>query len=112
MGERKAIASADAIMSYLQETVAENGIRRAIRFRHKVIEAAWSTEDARWLVEIERPDTGERVTMSCGWFFCASGYYRYDEGSRRNSRAGNGLPGRSCTRSTGPKTWTTAASGW
>lgn len=28
---------------------------------------SWSTEDARWLVEIERFDTGEHVTMSCGW---------------------------------------------
>ena len=78
--DQKAIASADAIMSYLRETVAENGIRRAIRFGHKVIEAAWSTQDARWLVQMERTGTGERVTMSCGWFFCASGYYRYDEG--------------------------------
>ncbi|OBF55149.1 FAD-containing monooxygenase EthA [Mycobacterium sp. 852002-50816_SCH5313054-b] len=80
----KAIASADSIMAYLRETVAENGIREAIRFRHKVISAAWSSWDARWLVVIERlnpgQDTGERITMSCGWFFCASGYYRYDEG--------------------------------
>ncbi|MGB9226553.1 flavin-containing monooxygenase, partial [Mycobacterium sp.] len=75
-----AIAGADAIMSYLRETVAEHGIGNAIRFGHKVIEAAWHTEDARWLVEIERVDSGERVTMSCGWFFCASGYYRYDQG--------------------------------
>ena len=75
-----AIAGADAIMSYLRETVAEHGIGNAIRLGHKVIEAAWHTEDARWLVEIERVDSGERVTMSCGWFFCASGYYRYDQG--------------------------------
>lgn len=80
----KAIASADAIMSYLRQTVAENGIGTAIRFGHKVIEAAWSSHDARWLVQIERSRDGqacgERVTMSCGWFFCASGYYRYDAG--------------------------------
>ena len=31
-------------------------------------------------MEVERADTGERLTMSAGWFFCASGYYRYDEG--------------------------------
>ena len=77
---RKAIAGAGAIMAYLHETVAENGIRRAIRFRHKVIQAEWNTADARWLVQIERLDTGERVSISCGWLFCASGYYRYDEG--------------------------------
>src|ERR1700758_3355022 len=64
----KAIASADSIMAYLRETVAENGIRQSIRFQHKVISAAWSSGDARWLVEIERVDTGEHVTMSCGWF--------------------------------------------
>jgi monooxygenase len=80
----KAIASAGAIMAYLRETVAENGIRQSIRFRHKVISAEWSTGDARWLVQIERVDAGqdtaELITMSCGWFFCASGYYRYNEG--------------------------------
>ena len=75
----KAIASAGAIMAYLRETVSENGIGQSIRFHHKVISAAWSTKDARWLVEIERHDTGEHITMSCGWLFCASGYYRYDE---------------------------------
>jgi monooxygenase len=76
----KAIASADAILAYLRETVAENGIGAKIRFHHKVVSAAWSSEDARWLVEIERTDTAERMTMSCSWLFCASGYYRYDEG--------------------------------
>jgi monooxygenase len=76
----KAMGSADAIVAYLKETVAENGIGRAIRFSHKVISAAWSTRDARWLVQIERTDTGEEITISCGWFFSASGYYRYDEG--------------------------------
>ncbi len=76
----KAIAGADAILAYLRETAAENGIDGKIRFHHKVHSAAWSTRDARWLVEIERTDTGERVTTSCGWLFCAGGYYRYDEG--------------------------------
>ncbi|MEB3980955.1 NAD(P)/FAD-dependent oxidoreductase [Mycobacterium sp. 663a-19] len=76
----KAIAGAGAIMAYLRETVAENGIGPAIRFGHKVISAAWSTAEVRWLVRVERLDTGERVDMSCGWLFCASGYYRYDEG--------------------------------
>lgn len=76
----KAIASAGAIMDYLREAMTEYGIDRKIRLHHKVVNAQWSTADARWLVEIERADTGERITMSCGWFFCASGYYRYDEG--------------------------------
>ncbi|BCI92763.1 hypothetical protein NIIDMKKI_79690 [Mycobacterium kansasii] len=112
----KAIASADAIMSYLRQTVAENGIGTAIRFGHKVIEAAWSSRDARWLVQIERSRDGqacgERVTMSCGWFFCASGYYRYDAGYTPEFPGRQRFSGQIVHPSTGPKTWTTAASGW
>ena len=76
----KAIAGAPAILDYLRETAAENGIDDKIRLHHKVLSAAWSTDDARWLIEIERADTGERLTMSCGWLYCAGGYYRYDQG--------------------------------
>ena len=36
--------------------------------------------EARWQVEVERIDTGERTAMTAGWLFCAGGYYRYDEG--------------------------------
>ncbi len=76
----KAIASADKILAYLRATTAENGIDSKIRLHHKVLNAAWSSEDARWLVETEQTDTGERRTMSCGWLYCAGGYYRYDQG--------------------------------
>ena len=76
----KAIAGAAAILDYLHETVAENGIDHKIRLHHKVRSAAWSSDDGRWLVEIEQTDTGEQRTISCGWLFSASGYYRYDEG--------------------------------
>jgi len=78
--DEDAIASGDKILAYLRETVTENGIDRHIRFNHKVLGAAWSSEDARWHVDVERADTGERVTFSANWLFSASGYYRYDEG--------------------------------
>ncbi len=78
----KAIASADSILAYVREAAAEHDLDRHIRLSHKVQGAAWSTADARWLVDIERVDTGARFQMTCRWFFCASGYYRYDEGFR------------------------------
>jgi monooxygenase len=74
------IADADSILAYLRETAAENGIDRKIRLHHKVLRAAWSSQDARWSVDVERTETGERVEMTCGWLFSAAGYYRYDEG--------------------------------
>jgi monooxygenase len=78
--DEHAIASADKILAYLRETAAEHGIDRKIRFRSKVVSASWSSQDARWTVEVDRADTGERTTLTCNWLFCAGGYYRYDEG--------------------------------
>ncbi len=76
--------SADKILAYLRETVAENGIDAKIRFHHKVLGAAWSSDDARWTVDVERfdaaEDTEELVQFSANWIFCAGGYYRYDQG--------------------------------
>ncbi|MFE3060000.1 flavin-containing monooxygenase [Nocardia sp. NPDC059239] len=76
----KSIAGASVILSYLQEAAAENGIDRHIRLNHKAIGAVWSSEDARWTVEFEHTDTGERSVITCSWLFACSGYYRYDEG--------------------------------
>lgn len=78
--EDQAIASADKILAYLRETASENNIDPHIRFQQKVCRADWSTDKARWLVEIERVDTGERSSMTCNWLFSAAGYYRYDKG--------------------------------
>jgi monooxygenase len=76
----KAIADGPEILRYIRETATDAGIDQHIRFGHRVRSASWSTEDARWTVEAERTDTGETVTLTAGWLFCASGYYRYDEG--------------------------------
>ena len=76
----RAIAGGDAILSYVRETATENGIDGHVRLHHRVLSAAWSTPQARWLVEVERTDTGERLTIACRWLFGACGYYRYDEG--------------------------------
>ncbi|GAA3946954.1 NAD(P)/FAD-dependent oxidoreductase [Allohahella marinimesophila] len=78
--DSEAIAGADRILAYLRKTAAEHGIDSKIRYQHKVCSAAWSSADARWTVEVERADTGERTSMTCNWIFAAAGYYRYDEG--------------------------------
>lgn len=82
--DQDAIASADKILAYLRETSAENGIDAKIRFHHKVLGAAWSSADARWVIDVERyvagEGTEELVQISANWIFCAGGYYRYDQG--------------------------------
>jgi cation diffusion facilitator CzcD-associated flavoprotein CzcO len=76
----KAIADGPAILDYVKETAAENGIDRHIRFRHHVKEASFSSETALWTVEAERRDTGETVRLTCRWLHMCSGYYNYAEG--------------------------------
>ncbi|GJF13098.1 flavin-binding monooxygenase [Mycolicibacterium cyprinidarum] len=79
-----AIATADKILAYLRETAAENRIDEKVRFHHKVLGAAWSSADARWIVDIERTDAAggdaELIQIAAKWLFSAGGYYRYDQG--------------------------------
>ncbi|MQA94020.1 MAG: FAD-dependent oxidoreductase [Streptosporangiales bacterium] len=78
--DEDSIASAEKILAYVREVSAENGIDEHIRFHHRVRAASWSSEDARWLIEAEDARTGERREFTAGWFFCATGYYSYDQG--------------------------------
>jgi cation diffusion facilitator CzcD-associated flavoprotein CzcO len=78
--DEHSIASADKILAYLRETVAENGVEGHIRYRSKARSASWSSADARWTVEVEDTETGSLSQVTARWLFCAGGYYRYDEG--------------------------------
>jgi monooxygenase len=78
--EAKAIADGPSILEYVRDTARRNGIEPHIRFHHKVVRSTWSTADARWTVEAERTDTGERVTVQAGFVFMCSGYYNYESG--------------------------------
>ncbi len=76
----KSIADGSDILDYVRATAAESGIDRHIRFRHRVVGAEWSSQENQWTVRAERTDTGETVTLTAGFLFCCSGYYRYDQG--------------------------------
>jgi cation diffusion facilitator CzcD-associated flavoprotein CzcO len=78
--DAKTIADGPSILEYVRETASMYGIDRKIRFHHRVVRAEWSSEDARWTVEVERTDTGEVLTLTCSFFFVCTGYYRYDQG--------------------------------
>lgn len=78
--EAKAIADGPSILRYIRETAREHGIEDRIRYQRRVVAAAWSTEEARWTVEVQRTDTGETERLTCGFLFANTGYYRYEEG--------------------------------
>ena len=62
--EAKAIADGPSILDYVRETAREYGIDRKIRFGHRVVAAEWSSDDARWTVDVERVETGETMQMT------------------------------------------------
>ena len=76
--EAKAIADGPAILKYVRETAAEYGVDQHIRFRHKVVSADWSSEDALWTVTAEHE--GQTTTFTCGFLMTCSGYYSYESG--------------------------------
>ena len=76
----KTIATADTIMRYLEDTVAEFDLAKYMRFGHRMNSADWSTTDARWTVTMDR--RGETATMTCGLLYMCSGYYSYRKGHR------------------------------
>ena len=58
------IATAAEIRRYMGEAIAENGLERNIRYRHKVLRASWSSQTKRWTVEGIRTDTGEDIRFN------------------------------------------------
>jgi len=81
--EPEALADGASILAYLDATAREYGVDREIRFRHRVVRAAWSSGDARWLVEAERADPDgetETVRLGCSFICGCTGYFRYDRG--------------------------------
>ncbi len=74
------VASGDAILEYLRETVDAYGIGEKIRYRQNVMRASWSSRDARWTVEARDESSGEDARVTCNFLFMCAGYYDFDEG--------------------------------
>ena len=105
----KSIADGRTILGYIHETAAEYGIEQHIRYPTKVVGADWSATPPGGRSRSRRP-SGPR-TMTCGFLYSCAGYYDYDAATRRTSPASRTSRARSCTRSSGPRTWPTRASG-
>jgi cation diffusion facilitator CzcD-associated flavoprotein CzcO len=76
----RTITDGESILEYVRQTAQEVGIDGRIRFGHRVVRAEWSSDDARWTVEVESVDDGVTVRIACSYLWVCSGYYRYDEG--------------------------------
>jgi monooxygenase len=74
----KAIADGPAILNYIRETAREYGVEDKIRYNQYVRCASWSTENARWTVDVETDDGN--VQYTCNFLYLCTGYYEYAAG--------------------------------
>ncbi|MEM7060136.1 MAG: NAD(P)/FAD-dependent oxidoreductase [Pseudomonadota bacterium] len=72
------IATAEEILNYMGEVIADNDLARHIRYRHRITDAVWSSEANRWTITAVS-DVGE-VRFTCGFLYMGQGYYRQREG--------------------------------
>ena len=76
----KAIADGPSILRYIRETAEAYGVDRHIRYRRRVEQARWSTDEQRWTVEARDTASGALVRYTARFLFVCAGYYDYDEG--------------------------------
>jgi cation diffusion facilitator CzcD-associated flavoprotein CzcO len=75
--ESKAIADGPAILKYIRKTAEEYGVDQHIRYRHRVMGADWSSDDAEWTVHAE---ADAPVRIRARMLLVCAGYYRYEQG--------------------------------
>lgn len=74
----RTLATAEAIVEYMEETVDEFNIRDKIQCNVKVLSAKWLSQKKFW--ELTVNDNGIEKKLYSKWLQSAAGYYNYDEG--------------------------------
>ncbi|MCP5042118.1 MAG: NAD(P)/FAD-dependent oxidoreductase, partial [bacterium] len=74
------IATAEEILSYMNEVIEENKLDRHIRYGHRINTARWSSDDNLWTIEGERTDTSAPVRFTANFLWMCQGYYRHSQG--------------------------------
>lgn len=95
------MADGPSILNYIRDTAAEFHVDQAIRYNHRVRRASWSSDEARWTVEVEvnqetraenkrQNGTAQSETESsedktfvqftCNFLYLCTGYYDYENG--------------------------------
>ena len=78
----KVLADGTSIREYVEETAAEYGVDEHIRYGMHVLKGSWSSETARWTLEVRDEATKRRKKFTANFLMACSGYYNYDEGYR------------------------------
>jgi cyclohexanone monooxygenase len=70
------------ILTYIRETAAAYDVGGLIKFGHKLRHASWSSQTARWTLDVETSDGSVELTASM--LLMCGGYYDYAQGHAPN----------------------------
>ena len=73
------IATAEEILTYMREVIDENHLAPHIRYRHRIMSAAWSSRDNLWTIEGTRTAINEPFRLTANFLWMCQGYYRHDQ---------------------------------
>lgn len=76
----RTILDAGSILEYLQECAGRFQIDQRIQYRHKLLEADWSSKSQVWSLVLSCAEGTKQRTkvLQCWWVIFASGYYDYE----------------------------------
>jgi cation diffusion facilitator CzcD-associated flavoprotein CzcO len=80
--ETRVLADGPAIRKYVEQTAAEYGVDRHIRYGLRVLRASWSTDAGLWTVEARDERSGRTQRFTAAFLISCTGYYDYDQGYR------------------------------
>lgn len=74
------IATAQEILTYMNEVIEDNDLGRHIRYKHRINTAEWSSKDNLWTIKATRSDTGKTALFTANFLYMCQGYYRHNKG--------------------------------
>jgi cation diffusion facilitator CzcD-associated flavoprotein CzcO len=74
------IATAEEILRYMGEVIAENDLARHIRYRHHISHASWDSQTKLWTLEVLDKTTGLPRRFTGKFLYMCQGYYRHGQG--------------------------------
>lgn len=76
----RSIADGSDIHDYLRRAVRSDGLEEVLRLNTAVRRASWSSQEARWELEVVDTTSGAARRITCRFLVCGAGYYRYEPG--------------------------------
>lgn len=76
----RTILDAGSILEYLKECAAQFKIDQKIQYRHRLLEADWSSKSQVWSLVLSCTEGTDQSTnlLQCRWVIFATGYYDYE----------------------------------